>query len=411
VFDSRLSRDALGIILGCLLGSLLIAPGASGSPVTVNLRVEGSAATLYEGPVSTGPEVLETSSSHGAHPCNFADNGLAGAAFSNGGNPAGTPTTALHDAARQVGLAFDAEWFGSGKEKNENPGDFFVSRVGTDVNQTSSPFDSWGYAVNFTTAPVGGCQIALAPGSEVLWAYNYFNLPHLLRLSGASSVNTGTPFSLQVSDGQTGEPISGASIGQVLDGVTTPINATTDANGNVTITLSRAGVVALKATRTDSVRSNGLAVCVHNGNDGTCGTVPSSGVVPPPSSGSPTTADLATVSGVKNGHVYRRRFAPRVLGGIVEVPAGGTLRDVRIRLERRYQGRCFDFSGTREAFRRARRCGTASFFSVGDSQSFTYLLPSRLAVGRYVYDVEALDNLGKTSKLVPGVSHVVFRVR
>jgi hypothetical protein len=392
----------------------LIASGAWGSPVTVNLRVEGSTATLYEGPVTTGPEVIETSSSHGAHPCDYADNGLAGAAFSNGGNPGGTPTTALHDAARQVGLAFDAEWFGSGKEKNENPGDFFVSRVGQDVNQTSSPFDSWGYAVNFTTAPVGGCQIALAPGSEILWAYNYFNLQHLVDLSGPVNVDMGAPFTVRVVDGQTGEGIPGASVSEVTGGVTTLSSAsqTTNASGEARVTLFHPGAITLKATRADSVRSNGLAVCVHNGNDGTCGTVPSSGVVPPPSpSAPPPTADLARVSGVKNGRVYRRRFAPRVLGGIVEVPAGGTLREVRVRLERRYQGRCFDFSGAREAFRRARRCGTASFFSVGGSESFTYLLPSRLAVGRYVYDVEAVDNLERMSKLVPGVSHVVFRVR
>src|SRR5262249_37223041 len=151
--------------------------------------------------------------------------------------------TALHEATRLAGLAFDAEWFGSGKEENENPGDFFITQIGADKNQTSAPFDSWGYAVNYTTANVGGCQIALAPGSEVLWAYNYFNLSHLLRLSGPTSVGAGVPFTVRVTDGQTGEPISGAALGEDNGGVTTtiPSSSSTNANGEATIVLTRTG--------------------------------------------------------------------------------------------------------------------------------------------------------------------------
>ena len=165
------------------------------------------------------------------------------------------------------------------------------------------------------------------------------------------------------------------------------------------------------------MRSNGLTVCVHNGNDGTCGSTVSSGSG---SSKSPittrttlqtTVSDLAKVAGVKNGHVYSRRSAPRVLEGVVEIPAGGTLRQVRISLERRYHGRCFDFNGSRESFVRARKCGSASFFSVGGSESFSYLLPARLPKGVYVFDVEGVNSAGQPTKLVSGVSHVVFQVK
>jgi hypothetical protein len=100
-----------------------------------------------------------------------------------------------------------------------------------------------------------------------------------------------------------------------------------------------------------------------------------------------------------------------VLGGIVKVPAGGTLRQVRISLERRYHGRCWDFSGSRVRFVRVRTCGSASFFSVGGSESFSYLLPARLPKGRYVFDIEGVDSAGHVTKLVSGVSHVVFQVR
>ena len=322
---------------------------------------------------------------------------------------AATATTSLYDAAIARGLTFDAEW---STEFN----DFNITQVGEDIANSGKNGEYWGYAVNFTTAEVGGCQIRLAPGSEVLWAYNFFGLPHLLSLTGPAGVDAGTPFSVHVVDGQTGQPISGAAIGETAAGVTTTIpgSPTTDANGNATITLAHTGTVRLKATQAESVRSNGLAVCVHQGNDGTCGTtVTTGGGVPspvPPVTATPTLPEVAHVAGVTSGHVYSRRSAPRVLAGSVEVPAGGTLREVRIALERSAHHRCFAFSGRRGAFVRA-SCDTTRFFHVADTTSFSYLLPARLPAGRYVYDVEAVDDAGHITKLAGGVSHVVFYVK
>jgi hypothetical protein len=120
--------------------------------------------------------------------------------------------------------------------------------------------------------------------------------------------------------------------------------------------------------------------------------------------------DVAMVGGVKNGRHYRHHKGPRILSGVVQVPAGGTLREVRISLQRRNGGRCLVFNGAREAFVRV-RCGVARFFSVGATESFSYLLPAPLPAGHYVYDIEAIDNAGRITKLVAGVSHVVFRVK
>jgi hypothetical protein len=404
--SARLASLLLLLLLAVLV--LLGPPGAQALPVSVSVRVEGSAKTLFEGQVMTEGETFETASSGGVHPCDYADNGNSGGEFTNGGSPSGTPTTALRDAALSSGLAFDAEWFGSGA-KNENPGDFFVSQVGADKNESSGEFASWGYAVNYLTAPVGGCQIALAPGSEVLWAYNYFNLEHRLRLTGPASANAGTPFTVHVTDGQTGAALAGMSIGEMAGGVTSPLpGTTTDASGNATVLLAQTGQLTLKATGSGAVRSNGLAVCVHNGADGTCQTT-----LPPPPPGTPSLTpaqDLARIAGVLNGHVYARRSAPRLLRGVVNVPAGGTLRQVRISLQRRAGGRCFLLSGARGRFVGA-HCGRTGFFSVGDSLSFSYLLPARLKPGRYVYDIEAVDASGHTTAPSNGVSHVVFRVR
>jgi hypothetical protein len=401
----RMSLALCVTMLVALVGSTV----AQATPITVNLRVEGSTKTLFEGPVSTeaipNPPGISTKSSVVAHPCDVAHNG------SNGGFvPAGaSATSALYDAAVASGLTFDAEWF-------ESLMDFSVSQVGEDIANSGKNGEYWGYAVNDTTANVGGCQFQLAPGSEVLWAYNYFNLPHLLDLSGPASVNGGASFTVHVADSQTGSPIAGASIGQDVAGVTTPIpgTATTDANGNATLALAHAGTVMLKATQPESVRSNGLVVCIHNGNDGTCGTtipgVPKGLPKAEPEIVHSTPADVATIGGVQNGRHYSHRKGPRILRGLVQVPAGGTLREVRISLRRREGKRCMTFNGATEAFVHA-RCGGARFFSVGSSESFSYLLPAALPKGRYVYDIEAIDNAGHTTKLVAGVSHVVFYVK
>ena len=404
-----------------LVSALASSTDALASPVTVKLRVEGSTKTLFEGEVTTQGATFETQSSNGPHPCNYKENGSSSEGGTsedeNGGNASGTPTTALRDAALQNNLPFNAEWFGSGKEGNGDPGDFFVTQVGSDINETSSPYDSWGYAVNDTTAPVGGCQIALAPGNEVLWAYNYFNLSHLLSLAGPATVNAGTPFTVHVTDGHTGEPIEHAAIGEVVNGVTTTISgsATTDADGNATVKLASAGTVTLKATQAESVRSNGLVVCVHNGNDGTCGTSApgQSPTVTSNKAGTTSTlpeTDVAKVLGIKNGHVYASQRSPRLLTGSVVVPAGATLREVRISLRRKQHGRCFSFNGSRERFMKA-KCKSTSFFSVGSAESFSYLLPARLPAGHYTYEIQAVDSSGVATKLSPGVSRVVFSVK
>lgn len=394
------SRRMLPVLAGFVLSLVLVlSASASAAPVTVNLRVEGSTKTLFEGPVGTeGIAGITTESSPTPEPCDFKDDG----SNKGEGPDAATPTAALYDAAIANGLAFNAEWEGKYN-------DFFVSQVGTDVNQSVEPYDSWGYAVNYTTANVGGCQFQLAPGSEVLWAYNYFNLKHLLSLSGPASVTVGVPFTVRVTDGQTGEPISGAAIGQVAGGVTTtiPSSPLTNANGDATLTLSREGAVKLKATQELSVRSNGLSVSVAALASGcTCDLVPT---IPGPAPVLPL--DVARGGGVNNGHRYTRGSAPRLLSGTVEVPYGGTLRQVRISLQRRFHNRCFDFSGSRESFVRTKKCGSAAFFSVGGSESFSYLLPARLPKGSYIYDIEAIDSAGQATKLVSGISHVVFQVK
>ncbi len=377
--------------------SVALCSSALAVPVSVHVRVEGTTATLFDGSVTTDARSISAPDApaqgrppgpSNPHPCDVKDNG------SNGGygGSYGTPTAALYDSTSTQGI--NAYWYPSFS-------DFLINGVASDNT------NNWTYAVNFTTAGVGGCQFQLAPNSDVLWAANGGTAAHLLKLDGPSDANIGVPTMFRVTDGQNGQAVSGAAVA----------NTVTDASGNAPVTFSTRGTQTLKASRSDSVRSQALGVCVHDGNDGTCGTtVPSPshpGGLPAPTPANkahPAGSPVPRIVGLRNHQRFARRHAPRSLRVRVSVPSGGVLRQVRIRLERRLRGGCLYLDGRTERFRR-HRCGHGSFFAVGDTSSLSYLLPRALARGNYVFDVQAVDARGRVTGLMPGVSHVVFDVR
>ena len=73
-----------------------------------------------------------------------------------------------------------------------------------------------------------------------------------LKLIAPTAATTGRPFTVRVTDGETGEPQSGATVG----------GATTDPAGNAQLSFPEAGIYRLKAERAESVRSNRVTVCV-----------------------------------------------------------------------------------------------------------------------------------------------------
>jgi hypothetical protein len=166
----------------------IAAPAAAAAPVSVNLRVEGPSQTIFDGPVTTDGHAITTPSG-GTHPCDGTNNGA---------HPAPVPvaTAALDDGARLNGFAWDADWF-------DSLNDFAVKEVAGEA-QTSSQF--WGYAVNFEFASVGGCQMQVRQGDEVLWIFDAFNKSHVLKLAGPSAATTGAPVAVEVTDGQDGSP-------------------------------------------------------------------------------------------------------------------------------------------------------------------------------------------------------------
>ena len=244
--------------------------------------------------------------------------------------------------------------------------------------------------------------------------------PNPLGMAAPAIAETGAPVTVTVTSYANATGASSPAAGATVAGE--GMSATTDASGHATLAFSGPGNVTLHASAPGSVRTEST-VCVHKGNDGTCGTrarsqAPSgsstgqtraSGGVSGFSNSSPTGpfAVVAKATGLINGHVYSRRHAPRVLSGTVL--AHTILASVSIELHRSYRGRCYAYDGTRERFIRA-RCGRGRFFKVSTKPSFSYLLPSSLPPGRYVFDIKATDTAGNHTTLARGTSRIVFYV-
>ena len=90
---------ALGV-----LSLLFASTPAWAAPVKVNLRVEGTGSTVYEGAVTTDGKTVTTAAG-GAHKCDGTNGGTPN-------TPGGTPTTALDDASIANGFAWDGSYSG-----------------------------------------------------------------------------------------------------------------------------------------------------------------------------------------------------------------------------------------------------------------------------------------------------------
>jgi hypothetical protein len=370
-------RSPAGLAAGLISAALLAAPASAAGPATVKVRVEGADRTIFEGVVTTdarsitmGPgPAFGGSYAGGTHVCSGLNNANAGGYSGPGGNA----TTALDDAARTGGFS----WYGPFDGAQD---DFFVATIGGE-GTLNGPY--WDVRTNYVSNPRGGCQVELATGDEVLYAIDGFNKAHALKLTGPATAVPGVPFPVTVSDGQTRELISGATVG----GATT-------SGGTAWLQLDTPGTHRLKATEPGSVRSNALDVCVSNGSDGACGSSPPD-----------VTAPTGAVLGIRDGQRFTRRRAPRELRGTATADPSG-LWAVKLRLTRRLGRTCWYFSGSKERFLK-RTCGKKYAFKVGESTEWSYLLPARLRRGRYVLEVYAIDRAFNRGAM----RRVAFRVR
>lgn len=210
----------------------LACSSAQAAPTTVNLRVEGEDATIFEGRVKTDGHAIEQDK-NGPQACDGTNGGA-------NPTPGPTVTSALDDA-----VAWDGSYSASFS-------DFLVNRIGPD-QATDTQF--WGAALNGTPTELGGCQVQVKRGDEVLWAYDLFSAKQYLKLTGHRTARVGKPFKVRVVDTKNGnKPVKGASISGV---------AKTNSKGIAKIVANEKGDLLAKAERRGALRSNALVVRVR----------------------------------------------------------------------------------------------------------------------------------------------------
>jgi hypothetical protein len=380
--NSRRISLALGVALASGVVVLAFAGAATAvAGPTVTVRIEGESATLLPAtPVTlSAPEPVS-----------------------------GCPADSV---AAAINLAVNGNWdhgeaFGGGA---------FTDTILGETHAFTNNSDTWAEWVNYKWGG-GICKDLLGNGDEVLMVADHepesaFFAPTVLPLvvTGApAGVQVGVPFTVKVSAIHTA-PEAEAKLGEgtpePAEGVTVSgagaTTAVTGANGVATITLTSPGSVTLRATKSGDAPSASFVVSGSS--------VPQPGG--PVLAATPYTGPYAVVAkaaGVVDNHVYPRKEAPKVLSGTVL--AHTAVASVSLELRRSYKGRCYAFNGVSTRFVRA-RCGQGSFFKVSNDGVFSYLLPSALAPGRYVLDIEASDAAGNHTTLARGSSRVVFYVR
>jgi hypothetical protein len=287
----------------CVAISALLAltSAAEAAPATVNVRIEGSAETLFEGPVSVTPHGVKATSDTVERSCD----GINSLDPWNT-SPEPTPTSSAVDAMSLIGETFDGQWY---------PGfdDYFIKRFGPDAEKGGK---SWGIVVNNVFTNVGGCQYQLDAGDEVLMAFNAFEFRPILALFPAgytggsrpltATATLGQPFEVEVDsyeddaeDTPPAQPeragssgFEGADVSPVTTNpgngfekvdIEDPATVETDSHGKASITFNTPGWHRIKATvpatrpgatEEEAIRSNRLDVCVPAVGQTGCGALP-----------------------------------------------------------------------------------------------------------------------------------------
>ena len=378
-----MKRLATGALAGIVVAAVMVAP-ALAAPANVTIRVEGDAATLVpRTPVATTATPV--------------------------GKP-GSPTCSGTSALGALDVATGGDWTGTYDAGFATY--TLVSIKGETHDAATSAY--WSFWINDAYASTSVCGQELQEGDDVLLVPDCYaaecTAVSPLRLTGVpGTVAPGAAVAVKVEElhqpvfpatATTVVPASGAVV--TFGGAT----ATAGADGVAELTFTGSGPVAVQATKPGHVRSETEATCVTTGADGACGTqsLPGGPSGAPPAAVPDTTAPVASIAGLKRGAVFSRRKAPRELRGTVTADPSG-LKSVRLSILRKRGGRCWTFDGARERFER-HRCGGSSSFRIGDRAEWSYLLPKRLAKGRYTIKAVAIDKVGNSA-----TTTTVIRVR
>jgi hypothetical protein len=388
-------RRFLGLAAVGLALAALAAP-ASAAPVTVNLRIEGPTRTAFEGPVTTDVRQFQFPGDPNAYQCN----GMAPAGSSSVPVPTrgAAITAAASTGAFSMTGTFDTTY--------DSP--IFATVGGENVAYDSSTGKYLAEYKNGVYAQAGACGDPIANGDDVLFAYGTgAPTETVLRLTGPSTAPPGAPVVLHVTSWADGAPVAGAGVA----------GATSGADGAVTVgPFATRGNQDLKATKAGAIRSNRLTVCVTDGSDGACGTTAASSCQTTGDDGNCGTKDKRAPRGkivsIREGQRFGKGKGPRRLSGIVTPDPSG-IADVRLRLTRNDHTHCQTFDGRSERLVKLGRCGAkrGKWFSAGDREQWSYLLPAKLGPGRYVLDLQVRDKAGNVDTLLQRTrTRVVFTV-
>lgn len=381
-------RCCIGLAAGILAVAVSAVPAGAAN---VTVRVEGQSATLVPQTAVNTTATAVNKDGVAGHDC--------------------TGTSAVGALEQATGGAWSGPWSSLG-----------YSVIA--VKGESHPFDGgpfWGFFLNDELAATGICGAELQAGDEVLLAPIDGNAPPygVLDVSGVpATVAPGRPFTVSVvrtvSDFTPGsasrEAVAGATVS--AGGAT----ATTAADGTAQLTLTARGPASVRAAHGADIRSASVPVCVTDGSDGACGTSAASTCVTTGDDGNCGTKDKRAPRGkiesIREGQRFGKGKGPRGLSGLVTADPSG-IAAIRLRLTRNDHGRCQTFDGRSERLVRLKRCGATrgKWFSVGDRERWSYLLPSRLGAGRYVLDVQVTDRAGNVDTLLQRTrTRVVFTV-
>src|SRR4051812_9385810 len=287
-------------------------------------------------------------------------------------------------------------------------GDYEVQTIKGETHASAAGDASgtyWAFWVNYRPASAGVCGTPAQEGDDFLFFPSCFGRgcdrePTPLRIASIpSSAQPGQPFDVRVVQYAVtfGGPPDYASTTSEAPAAGATVTAagrdfTADSAGVAHVTVDARSLAAVRAQKAGYVRSASEPVCVD------CGQA-----APPPPARD-TTAPATSIR-LRDGAVFSRRRAPRLLRGRVAADPSG-LHSVKLRLTRRVGRRCSYFSGRRERFV-PMRCGHGSFLRIGDRADWSYLLPKRLGRGRYVLEAKAID--GAFNRGAP--ARVRFRVK
>jgi len=382
-------RRITGMVAGLLV--LALAPAVAQADRTYTIRIEGQSATLLPKTTVTVPD---GGAIPGAHSDCTWDKPAGALEKATGGNWdhsnfVKTILGEFHDTYTSSWFVWTNGQFGSGFC-------YLPTVNGADIVVTAGDFDA---------------------------NYNAVDLPLYLRDVPANAVK-GTPITVSVvepnpdidpaynsfvSDTGTPKPAAGATV------TLGTASATTGADGKATLTPAESGSLTLQAKRgTTAARSETATVCVaSSSSDGTCGTTKPTTTTAAPVvtvTGPDRVAPANVLKSVTEGKRYTASSAPRELKGTAADPSGILM--VKLRITRNDKGRCSYFSGKSLTFRKM-ACGAehGSWFKIGTSADWSYLLPQKLPRGRYVLDVNAIDKqYNRDDTRRRGGNRVVFTV-